>query len=407
MPRPALEVADIFRDHGAAWRSANAGHVSLDQLKVMSAIERCRTAALGGHVERCENEKCGYSQIAYNSCRNRHCPKCQGAAAREWLAEREAELLPVPYFHVVFSLPAKIADIAYQNKAAIYDILFKASAETMITIAADPKHLGARIGVLSVLHTWGSALNHHPHVHMIVPGGGISLDGARWVACRPDFLLYVGVLSRLFRRLVLEKLTAAHSAGELQFFSRHAALANTRAFAAYLAPLRNSKWVVYCKRPFAGPEQVLRYLARYTHRVAISNRRLLSLDDKSVTFKWKDYRLEGRERYQVMTLTTHEFIRRFLMHVLPAGFHRIRYYGLLASGKRADNVARARELLTLPIIPVDAIKAANTNADQPQTPEHRCPCCGGRMIIIERFERGATPRSHPSPPTPVIRIDTS
>jgi len=407
VPRPALEVADIFRDHGAAWRSANAGHVSLDQLKVMSAIERCRTAALGGHVERCENENCGYSQIAYNSCRNRHCPKCQGAAAREWLAEREAELLPVPYFHVVFSLPAKIADIAYQNKAAIYDILFKASAETMITIAADPKHLGARIGVLSVLHTWGSALNHHPHVHMIVPGGGISLDGARWVACRPDFLLYVGVLSRLFRRLVLEKLTAAHSAGELQFFSRHAALANTRAFAAYLAPLRNSKWVVYCKRSFAGPEQVLRYLARYTHRVAISNRRLLSLDDKGVTFKWKDYRLEGRERYQVMTLTTHEFIRRFLMHVLPAGFHRIRYYGLLASGKRADNVARARELLTLPIIPVDAIKAANTNADQPQTPEHRCPCCGGRMIIIERFERGATPRSHPSPPTPVIRIDTS
>jgi len=407
VPRPALEVADIFRDHGAAWRSANAGHVSLDQLKVMSAIERCRTAALGGHVERCENEKCGYSQIAYNSCRNRHCPKCQGAAAREWLAEREAELLPVPYFHVVFSLPAKIADIAYQNKAAIYDILFKASAETMITIAADPKHLGARIGLLSVLHTWGSALNHHPHVHMIVPGGGISLDGARWVACRPDFLLYVGVLSRLFRRLVLEKLTAAHSAGELQFFSRHAALANTRAFAAYLAPLRNSKWVVYCKRPFAGPEQVLRYLARYTHRVAISNRRLLSLDDKGVTFKWKDYRLEGRERYQVMTLTTHEFIRRFLMHVLPAGFHRIRYYGLLASGKRADNIARARELLTLPIIPVDAIKAANTNADQPQTPEHRCPCCGGRMIIIERFERGATPRSHPSPPTPVIRIDTS
>src|SRR2546423_1880694 len=407
MLRPELEVADIFRDHGAAWRSANAGHVSLDQLKVMSAIERCRTAALGGHVERCENEKCGYTQIAYNSCRNRHCPKCQGAAAREWLAEREAELLPVPYFHVVFSLPAKIADIAYQNKAAIYDILFKASAETMITIAADPKHLGARIGVLSVLHTWGSALNHHPHVHMIVPGGGISLDGARWVACRPDFLLYVGVLSRLFRRLVLEKLTAAHSAGELQFFSRHAALANTRAFAAYLAPLRNSKWVVYCKRPFAGPEQVLRYLARYTHRVAISNRRLLSLDDKGVTFKWKDYRLEGRERYQVMTLTTHEFIRRFLMHVLPAGFHRIRYYGLLASGKRADNIARARELLTLPIIPVDAIKAANTNADQPQTLEHRCPCCGGRMIIIERFERGATPRSHPSPPTPVIRIDTS
>jgi predicted Zn-ribbon and HTH transcriptional regulator len=403
--RPRLEVADIFHHHGAAWRKANAGHVSLSQLKVMSAIESCRSAALGGHVERCED--CGHSQIAYNACRNRHCPKCQGAAAREWLAEREAELLPVPYFHVVFSLPAKIADIAYQNKAAIYDILFKASAEAMITIAADPKHLGARIGLLSVLHTWGSALNHHPHVHMIVPGGGISLDGARWVACRPDFLLYVGVLSRLFRRLVLEKLTAAHSAGELQFFSKHAALANARAFAAYLAPLRNSKWVVYCKHPFGGPQQVLRYLARYTHRVAISNRRLVACNEKGVTFKWKDYRLEGRERYQMMTLATHEFIRRFLMHVLPAGFHRIRYYGLLASGKRADNIARARELLTLPIIPVDAIKAANANADQPQTPEHRCPCCGGRMIIIERFERGSTPRSHPSPPTPVIRIDTS
>src|ERR1700736_6630592 len=382
MSRPALEVADIFRDHGAAWRQANAGHVSLAQLKVMSAIESCRTAALGGHVARCENENCGYTQIAYNSCRNRHCPKCQGAAAREWLAEREAELLPVPYFHVVFSLPAKIADIAYQNKAAIYNILFKASAETMITIAADPKHLGARIGVLSVLPTWGSALNHHPHVHMIVPGGGISLDGERWVACRPDFLLYVGVLSRLFRRLVLEKLTAAHRAGALQFFSKHAALANARAFAAYLAPLRNSKWVVYCKRPFGGPEEVLRYLARYTHRVAISNRRLVSHDDKGITFKWKDYRLEGRERYKLMTLATHEFIRRFLMHVLPAGFHRIRYYGLLASGKRADNIARARELLTPPILPVDAIKAITADAAESKTEKHSCPCCGSRMIII-------------------------
>ena len=285
MERPRLEVADIFRRHGQAWRQANAGHVSLGQLKVMSAIENCRTAALGGHVTRCENDECGHTRVAYNSCRNRHCNKCQGAAAREWLAAREAELLPVPYFHVVFSLPAQIADIAYHNKAVIYDILFKASAETMITIAADPKHLGARIGGLFILHTWGSALTHHPHVHMIVPGGGISLDGTRWVACRPNFFLYVGVLSRLFRRLVLEKLTAAHRAGALQFFNKHAALANTRAFAAYLAPLRNSKWVVYCKRPFGGPEDVLRYLARYTHRVAISNRRLISLDDKGVAFK--------------------------------------------------------------------------------------------------------------------------
>jgi hypothetical protein len=404
MSGPALEVADIFRNHGAAWRKANAGHVSLGQLKVMSAIESCRTAALGGHVLRCED--CSHTQIAYNSCRNRHCPKCQGAAAREWLAEREAELLPVPYFHVVFSLPAKIADIAYQNKAVIYDILFKASAETMITIAADPKHLGARIGVLSVLHTWGSALNHHPHVHMIVPGGGISLDGERWVACRPDFLLYVGVLSRLFRRLVLEKLIAAHSAGALQFFGKHAALANGRAFAAYLAPLHNSKWVVYCKHPFGGPQDVLRYLARYTHRVAISNRRLISLDHKSVTFKWKDYRLEGPERYnKVMTLDTHEFIRRFLMHVLPPGFHRIRYYGFLTSQTRAKNIARIRKLLAVPLIPIDDIKAANV--EEPKTPEHPCPCCGGHMRIIETFLRGQQQKHRPTPVAPKIRIDTS
>jgi hypothetical protein len=314
----------------------------------------------------------------------------------------------VPYFHVVFSLPAKIADIAYQNKAAIYDILFKASAETMITIAADPKHLGARIGVLSVLHTWGSALNHHPHVHMIVPGGGISLDGERWVACRPDFLLYVGVLSRLFRRLVLEKLTAAHKAGALQFFGKHAALANGRAFAAYLAPLHNSKWVVYCKHPFGGPEDVVRYLARYTHRVAISSRRLISLDDKGVTFKWKDYRLEGPERYnKVMTLDAHEFIRRFLMHVLPPGFHRIRYYGFLTSQRRAKNIARIRELLTVPLIPIDDIKALNAKPEEPKPPKHPCPCCGGNMRIIETFVRGQQPKHHASPVAPKIRIDTS
>jgi ssDNA-binding Zn-finger/Zn-ribbon topoisomerase 1 len=400
-----LEVADIFRGHGPAWRQANAGHVSLDQLKVMSAIESCRTAALGGHVARCE--KCSHTQIAYNSCRNRHCPKCQGAAAKEWLAEREAELLPVPYYHVVFTLPSAIADIAYQNKAVIYNLLFKVSAETLITIAADPKHLGARIGVLSVLHTWGSALTHHPHVHMIVPGGGIALDGDKWVSCRPGFFLPVRLLSRLFRRLFLEKLVAAHQAGELQFFGKHAALTNTKAFAAYLAPLRNRKWVVYCKRPFGGPEEVLRYLARYTHRVAISNRRLIACDDKGVTFKWKDYRLDGPERYKVMTLDTHEFIRRFLMHVLPQGFHRIRYYGLLASTTRADNIARVRDLLAVPLIPIDAIKAANAKPDEPKAPEHACPCCGGRMIIIETFRRGCSPRYRPTAPVPAIRIDTS
>jgi hypothetical protein len=417
VPRPALEVADIFRDHGPAWRSANAGHVSLDQLKVMSAIEDCRTAALGGHVLRCEDDKCGHTQIAYNSCRNRHCPKCQGAAAQEWLAEREAELLPVPYFHLVFSLPSLIADIAYQNKAVIYDLLFKASSEATLTIAADPKHLGARIGILSVLHTWGSALTHHPHVHMIVPGGGFSLDRKDWVECRPDFLLSVRVLSRLFRRLFLDKLAAAHKAGKLQFFGVHTKLADAKAFNAYLAPLRKREWVVYSKRPFAGPEEVLRYLARYTHRVAISNRRLIACDENGVTFKWKDYRIEGAERYKTMTLATDEFIRRFLIHVLPAGFHRIRYYGMLNSSKRADNIARARELLALArVIPIDAIKAAGPNADEPSTKpdeqqaslsKHPCPCCGGRMIIIETFARGQQPQNYPTPGAPKIRIDTS
>ena len=278
MGRPSLEVADIFRGHGAAWREANRGHVSLGQLKVMSAIENCRTAALGGHVAACENSACGHTAISYNSCMNRHCPKCQGAAAREWLAAREAELLPVQYFHQVFTLPAPIADIAYQNKAAIYDMLFKASAETMLKIAADPKHLGAKIGFIAVLHTWGSAMTHHPHVHMIVPGGGLSPDGSRWIACRRGFLLPVLVLSKLFRRLMLEKLAAAHKAGKLRFFGEHAHLAGADAFAAFLAPLKKTKWFVYSKRPFSGPETVLAYLSRYTHRVAISNRRLIAAD---------------------------------------------------------------------------------------------------------------------------------
>jgi hypothetical protein len=404
MSRPALEVSDIFRDHGAAWRRANAGHVSLDQMKVMSAIERCRTAALGGHVARCENEKCAHTIIAYNSCRNRHCPKCQGAAAREWLAEREAELLPVPYFHVVYTLPAAIRDIAYQNKAVIYDLLFKASAETLITIAADPKHLGARVGILSVLHTWGSALIHHPHVHMIIPGGGISLDGTRWVSCRPGFFLPVQVLSRLFRRLFLEKLVAAHKAGRLTFFGHHAPLADARAFTAYLAPLRKIEWYVYGKRPFGGPKAVLAYLARYTHRVAISNSRLIALDHNGVIFKWKDYRVEGRDRFKLMTLAVEEFIRRFLIHVLPRGFHRIRHYGLFANTSRADNIARARELLA---VPKPKSNASDSNTiEEPPTLSHPCPCCGGRMIIIETFERGSAPKYRP-PPTPVIRIDTS
>ena len=399
MSRPALEVADIFRAHGPAWRRANAGHVSLGQLKVMSAIESCRTAALGGHVVRCED--CAYTTIAYNSCRNRHCPKCQGAAAREWLAARQAELLPVPYFHVVFTLPAPISDIAYQNKAVIYDILFKASAETMLTIAADPKHLGAKIGITSVLHTWGSALTHHPHVHMIVPGGGVSLDRSRWLPCRPGFFLPVRVLSRLFRRLFLQKLMAAHAAGRLNFFSDHTPLADVQAFAAYLAPLRKIEWVVYAKRPFGGPEAVLAYLSRYTHRVAIANSRLIALDKRGVTFKWKDYRIERRDRYRCMTLPTDEFIRRFLVHVLPRGFHRIRHYGLLAKTSGADNVAFARELLAMPKSQAELVDDISNHN------EAACPCCGGRMIIIEVFKRGTTPHHQPTGPENAMRIDTS
>ena len=402
MSHPALEVADIFRGHGAAWRQANAGHVSLGQLKVMSAIESCRTAALGGHVARCE--KCSHTQIAYNSCRNRHCPKCQGAVAKQWLADREADLLPVPYYHVVFTLPAQIGDIAYQNKAAIYDILFKASAETLVTIAADPKHLGARIGVTSVLHTWGSAMMHHPHVHMIVPGGGLSLDGKSWVSCRPGFFLPVRVLSRLFRRLFLEKLTTAHAAGRLNFFGDHKHLDDAQVFVAYLAPLRKIEWVVYAKRPFGGPQAVLAYLSRYTHRVAIANSRLIALDRKGVTFKWKDYRAKGRERAKAMTLATDEFIRRFLIHVLPRGFHRIRHYGLFASGRRVENIARARELLSVPAPQVEARDAAAPNADEPQALSHPCPCCGARMIVIETFKRGCSPRYRPTAP---IGIDSS
>ncbi len=400
MSRPALEIADIFRDHGRAWREANRGHVSLPQMKVMSAIERCRTAALGGHVALCENEACGHTTIAYNSCRNRHCPKCQGAAARDWLADREAELLPVPYFHVVYTLPAPIADLAYTNKAVLYDILFKASAEATLTIAADKRRLGARIGITSVLHTWGSAMTHHPHVHMIVPGGGLSEDGDRWIACRPGFFLPVRVLSRLFRRLVIEMLAAAYEAGKLAFHGQHAALAGADAFAAFLAPLRRCEWVVYAKKPFGGPEAVLAYLSRYTHRVAISNRRLLSANATTVTFKYKDYRTDGAERFKTMTVATGEFIRRFLLHVLPKGFHRIRHYGLLANGQRADNVAKARELLAVSPPAVEhEPQSPSDDGDAPQVHPRPCPCCGSRMLVIEIFASGETPRS--------IRFDTS
>ncbi|MEE9195334.1 MAG: IS91 family transposase [Alphaproteobacteria bacterium] len=383
----------MFRARGPAWRQAHAGHLSLGQLKVMSAIEHCRTAALGGHVAQCED--CAGIHIAYNSCRNRHCPKCQGAAAKDWLAARQAELLPVPYYHVVFTLPAPIAELAYQNKAVVYAILFRAASETLLTIAADPKHLGARIGITAVLHSWGSALTHHPHVHCIVPGGGLSPDGTAWVSCRPGFFLPVRVLSRLFRRLFLEKLAAAHEADNLHFFNDLARLAEPRTFAARLAPLRKINWVVYAKRPFAGAEAVLAYLSRYTHRVAIANSRLIAFDGRCVTFKWKDYRAKGCDRQKVMTLAADEFIRRFLLHVLPPGFHRIRHYGLFANGGRADNLARARRLLQVSAPQDQPDPGADDDDQEVQAFAQPCPSCGGRMIVIETFEPGRAPRAPP------------
>ena len=395
---PALEVADIFRRHGEAFRQARAGHLGGVERRVMGAITACRTAALGGHVEQCDD--CGTTRIAYNSCRNRHCPKCQGRARAQWLAARQEELLAVPYFHVVFTLPAPVGAIAFQNKAAVYAILFRAAAETLTTIAADPKHLGAQIGVTAVLHTWGQTLQHHPHIHCVVPGGGLSLDGTRWVTCRPGFFLPVRVLSRLFRRLFLQELKNAFDAGKLRFFGDLAGLADQEAFTIRLDQLRRIDWVVYAKAPFGGPEQVLAYLGRYTHRVAIANSRLISLSDGRVHFTWKDYRQDGKTK--TMALDADEFIRRFLLHALPDGFHRIRYYGFLANGGRGDNVALCRQLLD----------ARNASADSKQATGHTkgegllnacdfivCPDCGGTMRRI-----AAVPRSSNHQP---FRCDTS
>ncbi|MFS8036702.1 IS91 family transposase [Xanthobacter sp. AM11] len=406
MARPALEVADILNAHGDAYERAHAGHLSRGQMKVMSAIRSCRTVVLGGHVSRCAH--CAHLEIAYNSCRNRHCPKCQGATAREWLAARQAELLPVPYYHLVFTLPAILGAVAYQNKAAVYDLLFKSSAETLATIAADPRHLGARIGLTAVLHTWRSELTHHPHIHAVVPGGGLSTDGSRWIAGRARFFLPVRVLSRLFRRLFLEGLRALHAAGRLTLFGDIAPLVDAREFEAMLAPLRRAEWMVYAKRPFAGPAAVLAYLSRYTHRVAISNSRLLAMDERGVTFRWKDYRARakatGNGWIKTMTLPADEFIRRFLLHVLPDGFHRIRHYGLFASAVRAANIERVRALL------VDQqVRASPEGATPAETirPEAtlRCPCCAGIMTIIETFARGSAPKTWPASAS--IRIDTS
>lgn len=393
MGRSKLEVADIFRDYGPAYRREHAGHLNLPQLKVMSAVENCRTAALGGHVAACT--KCDHQHIAYNSCRNRHCPKCQGAAAQDWMQARMEDLLPVQYFHVVFTLPTLIADMAYQNKAAVYGLLFKASAQTLLTIAADPKHLGAKIGMTSVLHTWGSAMTHHPHVHVVVPGGGLSLDGKRWVACRKGFLVSVKVLSRLFRRLFLEGLAKLHKEGKLTFFGSLSRLADPDAFVTHLAPLRKTNWVVYAKQPFGGPEAVLAYLSRYTHRIAISNHRLVSADADAVAFKWKDYRIKSSDRMKVMRLHTSEFIRRFLIHVLPSGFHRIRHTGFLANGIRRNRIEMIRRLLD--VEPDAALKADDDQCADTNEKEQACPKCGGVMIVVETFKRGQTPKSRAPP----------
>ena len=377
-----IEVADIFRAHGASFRAER--RLSLNQLKAMSAIEHCRTADLGGHVLACKD--CAEVQIAYNSCRNRHCPRCQGSAARRWLADRQAELLPVEYYHVVFTLPAQVAQIAFQNPALVYDLLFKVSAETLRTIAADPKHLGARIGFTAVLHTWGSAMTHHPHLHCIVPGGGIS-PNQHWQPCKRGFFLPVRVLSRLFRRLFLERLTALHD--QLQFYGEHQQLADLKVFRQYLDAVRQIEWVVYAKRPFSGPESVLTYLSQYTHRVAISSRRLMAYDHNTVTFKWKDYRVTGSKRYSTMTLPTDEFIRRFLIHILPAGFHRIRHFGLFANHQRRANLQRVRVLLG------EVIVEPESSEEVIKPPTFVCRTCGTPMIIINILVRPQRSRAPP------------
>ncbi len=382
-----IELADIFRRHGEAFRQNHAGHLGCGERRVMGAVAACRTAALGGHVEQCDD--CGAIRIAYNSCRNRHCPKCQWTAREAWLGERKAELLPVPYFHVVFTLPPAIAGIAFQNKARVYAILFRAAAEALRKLAADPRHLGADLGILAVLHTWGQTLQHHPHVHCVVPGGGPSLDGTRWVSCAKDFFLPVRPLSRLFRGMFLDELRNAFKLGELKFFGDFAHLSQPRAFADHLAKARRLDWIVYAKRPFAGPEQTLAYLARYTHRVAIANSRLLALDDAKVDFTWKDYRHAGQKK--VMTLDAEEFIRRFLLHVLPDGFHRIRYYGFLAIGRRAEKLARCRSLLEADPAIADPVPAPEPSGAADARPEAAeppvCPDCGGRMRRIGQAPR--------------------
>lgn len=393
--RSDLEVADIFRHHGRAYRDAHDGHIGRVERRVMSAIELCRTSALGGHIEACED--CAHARVAYNSCRNRHCPKCQSATRERWLADRQADLLPVPYFHVVFTVPSEVAEIAFHNKAVVYAILFDAVAATLKTIAADPSHLGGEIGFLAILHTWGQALTHHPHVHCLVPGGALSPDG-QWVGCRPNFFLPIHVLSRLFRRLFLERLAVAHAAGRLRFSGKLAGLDDASTFVAAVRNLRRRNWIVYAKPPFGSPEHVLAYLGRYTHRVAIANSRLVSADETSVTFRWRDYRHGNASK--LMSLDPHEFIRRFLIHSLPDGFHRIRHYGFLANGCRRARLATIRKLLGPPN-PTAAItgEVDKTTAVLPYFEPTRCPCCGGMLRITAALPRWRIARSQPWPDT--------
>ena len=386
--RSGLEVADIFRCHGHDYRIAHDRHLGRVERRVMSAIELCRTAALGGHVEACED--CAHTRVAFNSCRNRHCPKCQSSTRERWLADRQADLLPVPYFHVVFTVPSEVAEIAFHNKAVVYAILFDAVAATLKTIAADPRHLGGEIGFLTILHTWGQALTHHPHIHCLVPGGALSPDG-RWLGCRPNFFLPIHVLSSLFRRLFLERLQTAHVAGRLRFSGKLDGLDDADAFAAVIRKLRRKNWIVYAKPPFGSPEHVLAYLGRYTHRVAIANSRLVSATETSVTFRWRDYRHGNASK--LMTLDPHEFIRRFLIHSLPDGFHRIRHYGFLANGCRRARLAIIRHILTLmePIATV-AVEVGDTAKRLPHFDPTLCPCCGGILRVTATLPRWPTGR---------------
>ncbi len=385
MTRPSLEVADVFREYGPAYLEAYGNVTSAEQRRVLRDLVRCRTAALGGHVEECDH--CGHQRIAYNSCRNRHCPKCQGAARAAWLEREAASLLPVEYFHVVFTLPEGLGPLALQNQRLLYGALFRATAESLLEIAADPRHLGADIGFLAVLHTWGQNLHLHPHLHCVVPGGGLSPDGTGWVSCRPGFFLPVRVLSRLFRGKFLSLLAGAFRQGQLGFHGQLEYLANAAAFEQLVDELRQQEWVVYAKRPFGGPEVVLKYLARYTHRVAISNQRLLEMENGQVHFRWKDYAHGNAPK--VMAMDAVEFIRRFLLHVVPARLVRIRHYGLLANRHRDEKLKLCRRLLGCAeppeVEPAAAPKQEKTEGAA--EPRDRCPVCHeGRMVIVEVLE---------------------